>query len=75
MAVYKFRVTFEEYDDICRDIEIKSTQTFEHLFHAIKEAINFDGKHTASFYMSDINWKKGHEITNAYTQKDKRHLK
>ncbi len=28
MAVYKFRVSFEDYDDIHRDIEIKSNQTF-----------------------------------------------
>jgi len=63
MAVYKFRVTFEEYDDVHRDIEIRSTQTFEDFFNCIQEAIKFDNKHDASFYMSDDNWVKGQEIT------------
>jgi hypothetical protein len=28
MAVYKLRVTFEEFEDIYRDIEIRASQTF-----------------------------------------------
>ena len=64
MAVYKFRVTFEEHDEISRDIEIKSVQNFDDLHNAIQEAINFDSKHSASFYMSDDYWKKGQEISN-----------
>jgi hypothetical protein len=64
MAVYRFRVTFEDYDDIHRDIEIKSTQTFEDLHHAIHNSIAFDAAKPSSFYMSDDYWKKGKEITN-----------
>jgi hypothetical protein len=63
MAVYKFRVTFEDYEDVYREIEIKSTQTFEDLHRAIQEAIGFDGKQLASFYMSNDTWRKGREIT------------
>lgn len=63
MAVYKFKVTFEEYDDVYRIIEIKSTQTFEELHKAILTSINFDQKQLASFYMSNDSWKKGQEIT------------
>jgi hypothetical protein len=63
MAVYKFRVTFEDYDDVSRDIEVKSTQTFGDLNTALHAAIGFDAKHAASFYMSDDLWKKGKEIT------------
>jgi len=63
MAVYRFRVTFEDFDDVHRDIEIKSTQTFEDLHQAIHTAIGFDGAKPASFYMSDDYWKKGKEIT------------
>src|SRR6185436_12013325 len=63
MATYRFRVTFEDYDDVTRDIEIKSTQTFEELHHAIQNAIGFDASKPTSFYMSDDNWKKGKEIT------------
>jgi hypothetical protein len=63
MATYRFRVTFEDFDDISRDIEIRSTQTFEDFHHAIHSAIGFDASKPASFFMSDDNWKKGKEIT------------
>ena len=63
MATYRFRVTFEDFDDISRDIEIRSTQTFEDLHHAIHSSIGFDASKPASFFMSDDNWKKGREIT------------
>lgn len=62
-AVYRFRVTFEDYDDVYRDIEIKSKQTFEDLHKIIQKSINFDSSQLASFYMSDDNWSKGREIT------------
>ena len=63
MAVYKFRVTFEDHEDVSRDLEIKSTQSFEELHSAILNCIGFDNKENASFYMSDDNWKKGREIS------------
>ncbi len=64
MAIYRFRVTFEDHDDVSRDVEIRSVQSFEDLHHAIHQAIGFDGGKQASFYMSDDYWKKGKEITN-----------
>jgi len=64
MAVYRFRVAFEDYDDVVRDIEIKSTQTFEDFHNSIQQSIGFDGSKPSSFYLSDDNWKKGKEITN-----------
>ncbi len=63
MATYRFRVTFEDYDDVTRDIEIRSTQTFEELHYAIQNAIGFDASKPTSFYLSDDNWKKGKELT------------
>jgi len=63
MAVYKFKVSFEEYEDIYRVIEIKSTQTFLDFHKAILASIGFDEKQLASFYMSTDSWKKGQEIT------------
>lgn len=63
MAIYRFRVSFEEYDDVYRDIEIRSVQTFDLLHSAIQEAIGFDASKPATFYMSNDNWKKGQEIT------------
>ena len=64
MAIYKFRVTFEDYEDITRDIEIRSAQTFYDFFQVILQSIEFDAKHAASFFVSDDYWsKKGTEIT------------
>lgn len=63
MAVYKFKVSFEDYEDIYRIIEIKSGQTFLDLHKAILDSIGFDQKQMASFYMSNDTWKKGQEIT------------
>lgn len=63
MAVYKFKVSFEDYEDTYRVIEIKSTQTFFEFHKAILDAIGFDQKQMASFYMSNDTWKKEQEIT------------
>jgi len=63
MAVYKFKITLEEYDDVYRVIDIKSTQTFLDFHKAILQSIDFDTKQLASFYMSNDSWKKGQEIT------------
>jgi hypothetical protein len=63
MAVYKFRVTFEDYDEVSRDIEIKPTQTFKDLHLIIQQSIKFDAAKPASFFMSTDNWTKGREIS------------
>lgn len=63
MAVYRFRIVFEDYEDISRDIEIKSNQTFEDFHNAILQSIKFDNKHAASFFVSDDYWRKEQEIT------------
>lgn len=63
MAVYKFKLTFEEYEDIHRIIEIKSSQTFLEFHKAILDSIGFDQSQMASFYMSNDTWKKEQEIT------------
>jgi hypothetical protein len=62
--VYKFRVSFEDHEDISRDIEIKPDQTFEDLHLCIQSAIGFDGSKPASFFMSNDYWVKGREISN-----------
>ena len=63
MAVYRFRVVFEDNEDIQRDIEIKSNQNFLDFHTAIQEAIKFDNKHAASFFVSDDYWRKNQEVT------------
>ncbi len=63
MAVYKFKLFIEDNEDIYREIEILSGQTFEDFHHAIQEAYKFDKKHAASFFVSDDYWRKDQEIT------------
>lgn len=63
MAVYKFRIIFEDYDEVSRDIEIKPTQTFKDFHQAIQQSIKFDAAKPASFFMSNDNWIKGKEIS------------
>lgn len=62
MAVYRFKVAFEDNEDVYREIEIKSTQTFEDFHNIIIQSIGFDNIHDASFFISDDYWRKGDEI-------------
>ncbi len=62
MALYRFRVTFEDYDDVSREVDIKSTQTFADLHYAIHQSIGFNPDYSSSFYISNDQWTKGEEI-------------
>jgi hypothetical protein len=62
MAVYRFKVSFEEHDDIVREIDVLSEQTFEDLHRAIRESVQFMEDRDASFYLSNDRWSKGQEI-------------
>lgn len=63
MAVYKFKLTFEDYEDSYRVIEIKSNQTFLDFHKTILESIGFDEKQLASFFLSNDTWRREQEIT------------
>jgi adenylate kinase family enzyme len=64
MGTLKFRVLLdsEKNEEIFRDIEIDETDNFESLYRTILKAFNFEGNEMASFYMSNDEWDKGHEI-------------
>jgi len=62
MALYRFRVTFEDYDDVSREVDIKSTHTFIDLHQAIHQSIGFNPDYSSSFYISNDQWTKGEEI-------------
>lgn len=62
MAVYRFRVAFEDNEEIYREFEIKSAQNFEDFHNIIVQSIGFDNLHDASFFISDDYWRKGEEI-------------
>jgi len=62
MAIYRFRVSFEDYDDIERDIDIKSNQTFEDLHRVIHQSTGYPAEASSSFYVSNDQWIKNEEI-------------
>lgn len=62
MAIYKFRVTFENFEDVYRDIEIQSEMTLSDLHYAILSSISFDSIHKGIFFESDHSWRKGDEL-------------
>src|SRR5689334_2781680 len=63
MALYRFSVTFEDYDDVSRVIDIKSNQTFEDLHKAIHQSTKYNPEFSSSFYISNDQWIKGEEVT------------
>lgn len=61
--IYRFRITFEDYDDVVREVEVKPTQTFLDLHNAFLQHIAFKADYPSSFYISNDQWIKGKEIT------------
>jgi hypothetical protein len=62
MAIYRFRITFEDYDDVVREIELKTNQTFADLHKAILKSTGYNAEVPSSFFVSTDNWIKGEEI-------------
>lgn len=62
MSIFRFRVIFEDYDDIHRDIDLQSDHTFADLFNELLKSVGFDNKHLGTFYLADHNWRKGQKI-------------
>lgn len=62
MAIYRFRLSFEDFDEVVREIDIKSTQTFEDLHKALHRSTGYNSEKSSSFYVSSDHWIKGDEI-------------
>lgn len=62
MAVYRFRVSFEDFDDIVREIDIRTNQTFEDLHFAIHQTTGYPPEKSSSFYVANDQWLKAEEI-------------
>ena len=65
MAGLKFRILLDSSDknEVFRDILISDKADFETFYHEILKAYQFSDDQMASFYMSNENWDKGHEIS------------
>lgn len=65
MPGLKFRVLLDSDDknEVFRDILISDGDNFESFYRSILSAYDFSQDQMASFYMSNHNWDKGHEIS------------
>ena len=70
MATYRFRITFEDYEDVYREIDMPSKSTFLDLHREIQKTTGYDTERSSSFYVSNDQWKKGIEI--AYLPNDRK---
>ncbi len=59
MSILRFRITFDDYDDIQRDIDFKAEHTFANLYIELLKSVGFDQKHKGIFWLADHNWRKG----------------
>lgn len=64
MALFKFRVSWDDDEQVYRDIVLKSGQTFDVFKTVILDAFEFKIKDkSASFFESNERWLKGREIS------------
>jgi hypothetical protein len=61
--IYRFKVWFDEEEDINRVIDILPGSTFLEFHNIILDSIGFNKELPTSFYCSDDNWRKGKEIS------------
>ncbi|MFT4680476.1 MAG: hypothetical protein ACI9FU_001272 [Granulosicoccus sp.] len=59
MAIYKFKVTIDEDEEITRDIEVRSAQGFSTLHNAIVQHFKFRKDQPVSYFSSDQQWYEG----------------
>jgi len=62
MAIYRFRATFEDYEEIYREVDMPARSTFLELHEAIQQSLGYRPDVPSSFYVSNDQWKKGVEI-------------
>lgn len=58
--IFRFRVHFEDVDDVERIIDVSAKNTFKEFHNLIQNCINFDNKKPASFFKANDSW-RGHE--------------
>ncbi|MFT6851090.1 MAG: hypothetical protein ACJATA_001908 [Sphingobacteriales bacterium] len=63
MAIYKFRVSLEQDNEVYRDIEVKSNQSFASFLEGILKSMGFTTGAEFSFFQSDSQWHKEDWIT------------
>lgn len=61
--IYHLRAISNECEDFVLDIAIDSQFTFLELHDFIQEKLDYDPSHMASFFTTDEDWQKEHEVT------------
>jgi hypothetical protein len=67
MAIFRFKCSIEDYDDLYRLVEVKSACTFQSFRDIILQSFGFDNHLPSSFFMSDDIWRMEDEITSGKT--------
>ncbi len=73
--VYRFRVAYEDHENVYRDIDIKASQSFSDFHTIIQQSISFDNSKPASFYTSDDYWRKEDKISLGIKKDEKKNKK
>ena len=60
--VFRFRLSFDDVDDVERVFDVSGKNTFRDFHYAIQDAINFDRIKVASFYKANDYWHAGEEF-------------
>lgn len=58
MAVYRFKVVFEDHDEVSREIDLLPRHTLADFHNIIQESNGYDPERSAAFYKSNDKWKK-----------------
>ncbi|PVH26098.1 IS1096 element passenger TnpR family protein [Sphingobacterium corticibacter] len=72
MAIYRFKVTFEDYEDIYREVDMQSKSTFLELHEVIHSTTSYEVERSSSFFVSNDQWKKGTEIAHLPNDRKKK---
>lgn len=58
MAVYRFKVVFEDFDEVSREIDLLPKHTLADFHNIIQKSNGYDPQRSAAFYKSNDKWKK-----------------
>jgi hypothetical protein len=61
--IYRFKIWFEDQDDVIRWIDIPPSHTFLDFHKEILRSISFEDVNPSSFFKANQAWKKGLEVT------------
>lgn len=61
--IYQFRITSSENLKFLLDIEVDENHSFFDLHNSIQKSLEYEPYQLASFFISDINWRKLTEIS------------